>query len=143
MASTVVIETSYLNDIEFSDIDSVLLESLLEESPIEGGDGEMSRYVIQSLEEEILEYNSMPGTYEECCVDDCPSIYFDLMDSCSTASDSLDFSWTRDSMTNYLMEHGVEEFVGIEDYSQDYGLPLEEMGYISLWQETYQYTTYG
>ncbi|KAL2476559.1 Uncharacterized protein Adt_37295 [Abeliophyllum distichum] len=150
MDISVVIENSFsemshdvLNDIEFSDIDSALLESFLEESPMEGGDDEMLRNVIQSLEEDISDHNSIPETYEGRYVDDCPSLDLDLMDSCSTSSDSFDFSWNTDDMTNYLMEHGAEQFVGIEDYSQDYGVPLEETGYISLWQETYQYTTYG
>ncbi|CAA3000357.1 Hypothetical predicted protein [Olea europaea subsp. europaea] len=146
MASSVCIDTSFsdLNDIEFLDIDSALLESLLEESPMEAGDDEILRNVIQSLEEEISDNNLMPEIYEGCNVDDCSSLDLDLMDSCSTTSPDFGFGWTADYMTNYLMEHSAEVFEGIEDYSQDYGvLPFEEMGYTSLWQETYQYTTYG
>lgn len=139
MAGSVLIGTSFsnLNNINFSDNDNALLESLLEESV--GGDNAMLRNVMQSLEEEISDHNIIPETYEGSYVDNCPLLDLDLMETCLTSSDILDFSWTTDYMTNSLIERGAEEFVGFEDFSQ----PLEEMRYVSLWQESYQYTING
>lgn len=91
---------------------------------MEGGEDKKLRNANQSLEEEILDHNSIPETCEGS-----PSLDQDLMVSGSTSSDSFDFSWTTDYMTNYL-EHGVEEFARIKNHSQDYRVPFEKIGYI-------------
>ncbi|KAI3465947.1 hypothetical protein Pfo_022610, partial [Paulownia fortunei] len=139
-----------LNDIEFSNIDSSLIMSLLEDSQVEVGDDERLRSVIQSLEAEIINQDSFLETNSEGYLEDYQFSDVEQMDSCSTSPDHIYFEGIdmevpycspTDDMTGYFMGHfadeieNVVEFVGVTDYSQVcYGMAMEEDGYHGLWQ---------
>uniref|UniRef100_A0A5B7ASK9 Uncharacterized protein n=1 Tax=Davidia involucrata TaxID=16924 RepID=A0A5B7ASK9_DAVIN len=141
------------DNFEVTEINGALLMSLLEESQGEECDDERLRSVIQSLEAEI-DSNMMDG-HDSLVETEWGSQLsgggqVDGHD-CSTSHD-LDFNWMDmemvpslpgDDMTNWYMDpcgdemDGIIEFGGVRDYSHIYyGIPLEENGCGSLWQET-------
>ncbi|KAL2247249.1 UNVERIFIED_CONTAM: hypothetical protein Sindi_2577200 [Sesamum indicum] len=139
-----------LNDVEFSNIDSSFIMSLLDDSPVEGGDDQTLISVIQSLESEIMTPNSFLETNSECCLEDYAFSDVEQMYGCSTSSDHVYFegidgdmsymSLTND-MTSYFIDQSADlmenvvEFVGLRDYSQVCcGVAIEEDDYNGLWQ---------
>ncbi|KAK9266474.1 hypothetical protein L1049_021386 [Liquidambar formosana] len=153
------------NQFEVSEINGALLMSLLEESQGEVGDDDRLMSVIRSLEAEIspnrtygldspmeLEFGVNQEDYQLCNAGQVDG------QDCSTSAD-LDFGWIdmeltssspSDDVTNWYMDpcgdemDGIIEFGGVSDYSQIYyGVPLEEHGYNSLWQDTYDSVMYG
>ncbi|KAL0406590.1 UNVERIFIED_CONTAM: hypothetical protein Slati_3972900 [Sesamum latifolium] len=140
-----------LNDVEFSNIDSSFIMSLLDDSQVEGGDDQRLISVIQSLEAEIMTPNSFLETNSECYLEDYAFSDVEQMDGCSTSSDHVYFegidmdvsymSTLTDDMTSYFIDQSAEEmenvveFVGLRDYSQVCcGLAMEEDDYSGLWQ---------
>ncbi|KAL0301343.1 UNVERIFIED_CONTAM: hypothetical protein Sradi_6411100 [Sesamum radiatum] len=140
-----------LNDVEFSNIDSSFIMSLLDDSQVEDGDDQRLISVIQSLEAEIMTPNSFSETNAECYLEDYAFSDVEQMDGCSTSSDHVYFegidvdvsymSLTDDMMTSYFIHQSadqmenVAEFVGLRDYSQvGCGVAMEEDDYSGLWQ---------
>lgn len=141
-----------LNVDNFSNIDSSLLMSLLEDSQAEDGDDEMLRIMIQSLEPEIMNQDSCLETYNsDGSSEDYRFSDVEQLESCSTSPDHhLDFEWIdmemayscpSDEMARYFghftekIETMVHELGGLEDYSQVYyEMHMEEDDYIGLWQ---------
>ncbi|KAF8025990.1 hypothetical protein BT93_F2733 [Corymbia citriodora subsp. variegata] len=160
MASSVARESwasaSKIDDDLGGSVSNDILLSLLEESPQgEERDDEQLNDVIRSLEAEINldtvdgrdlagELESTGDSFEEfgrpCAVGNSmePSD-FDWIDlEMAPSSPSDDMSWYMDRYEDDEMMNNMVEFGVISDYSQIYyGLPLEEQGYGSLWQDTY------
>lgn len=123
-----------LNVDELLNIDTSLLMSFLEDSSQgEGGDGEVLRAMIQSLEPEIMSSGSCSETDESS--EECR---FSEVECCSISSQNHpDFEWMDMEMDyfNGRFTGNVVEFGGLEDYSQVcYGMDMEEDDYIGLWQ---------
>lgn len=155
-----------LEGIEVSEINGALLMSLLEESPGDDNDDEGLKSVMQSLEAEIspiimgnpdLGIKSKLVSEEE---DNHKLFMMDQMEGndCLESLD-LNFGWVdiqtapsspSDDM-NWYMEpseinemDAIIEFGGVSDYSQIcYAPPLDEAGYGSLWEETYDTIMYN
>ncbi|KAL0320504.1 UNVERIFIED_CONTAM: hypothetical protein Sradi_5311900 [Sesamum radiatum] len=136
-----------LNDVEFSNIDSSFIMSLLDDSQVEGGDDQRLISVIQSLEAEIM----TPNLFLETNSKDYAFPDVEQMDCCSTSSDHVYFegidvdvsymSMLIDDMTSYFIHQSADEmesvveFVGLRDYSQVCcGVAMEEDDYSGLWQ---------
>ncbi|KAI3427626.1 uncharacterized protein J3R85_009485 [Psidium guajava] len=161
MASSVARESwasaSQIDDELEGSVSNDILLSLLEESPQgEERDDEQLNDVIRSLEAEInpdtvggrdlvgeLEFTggSFKGHNGRCTVDNpTESLDFDWIDmKMAPSSPSDDMNWYMDRYEDDEMMNNVVEFGVISDYSQIYYgvVPLEEQGYGSLWQDTY------
>lgn len=139
----------FIEETEAPKIDGALLISLLEESPCEEFNDEQLQSVMQSLEEEI----SVTTTVNHHCAMQ-PEFVSEVNRNCGNLEYNFGyFEWNDMEMgpsspsddMNWYIEHRIEamdemmEFIG-ESYSQNYyavNVPLEEHGYTSLWQETY------
>ncbi|XP_050279665.1 uncharacterized protein LOC126720870 [Quercus robur] len=154
---------SDIQGIEVSEIDSAILMSLLEESQGEERDEDRLNSLIRSLEEEInsnamdSQNSSMKPDFivedgQLCIVGnkeghDCmvsqDQLEFGLIDmEPETSSPSDDMNWYMDLCENEM--DGIIEVGGLSDYSHMYyGVSLEEQGYRSLWQETYDTVIYN
>ncbi|KAH6780773.1 hypothetical protein C2S52_012010 [Perilla frutescens var. hirtella] len=142
-----------LNVDEFSNIDSSLLMSLLDE---EGGDDEMLRSMIESLEPGVMNQDSCSETDNS---DDASSEDFgfsrsevdDQLECCSTSPDhhpdfdqwidmEMAYSCPSYEMTGYFIGRFTGNMVdleGLQDYSSQVcydEMPMEEDDYIGLWQ---------
>ncbi|KAI3465944.1 hypothetical protein Pfo_022607 [Paulownia fortunei] len=151
MASTTVTENSScttchdgLDYTEFSNTDTSLLMSLLEDSQVEDEDDERLRNVIQSLEAELVNEASFSESNSEGYLE-----YYDQlsdieqMNSCCTSPDHLDFEWI-----DMEMAYSSPIFDEIGSYFMDdpqicHGMAVEEAKDIGLWQETYEPMVFG
>jgi len=152
-----------LDQFEVQEIDGALLMSLLEESNAEDCDDDKLTSVIRSLEAEIdpnmmdghdlsmdLGWGSNPENFQPFDVAQVDDL------DCSISHDLDDFDWMEmememippsspsDEMNNWYMDpcgdelDGVIGFGAVTDFSNMYyGVPLEELTYGSLWQETH------
>lgn len=127
-----------LNVDELLNIDTSLLMSFLEDSQGEGGgDGEMLRAMIQSLEPEIVNLESCSET-DESSEEYCRFSEVDEVECCSTSPQNHpDFEWMYMEMDYFSGRFigNTVEFGGLDDYSQVcYEMAMEEDDYIGLWQ---------
>ncbi|KAI6690252.1 hypothetical protein NL676_027080 [Syzygium grande] len=160
MASSVAREcwasTSMIDDELEGSVSNDILLSLLEELPKgEERDDEQLNDVIRSLEAEInldmVDSHDLVGeleftgdSFEEhgrrCTTGNSTEPFdFDWIDmEMAPSSPSDDMNWYMDQYEDDEMMNNMVEFGVISDYSQIYyGVPLEEQGYGSLWQDTY------
>ncbi|KAL3736076.1 hypothetical protein ACJRO7_025083 [Eucalyptus globulus] len=160
MASSVAREswasTSKIDDELAGSVSKDILLSLLEESPQgEERDDEQLNDVIRSLEAEINldmvsgsdlvgELESTGDSFEEhggryTGGNSMEPLDFDWIDmEMVPSSPSDDMNWYMDRYEDDEIMNNMVEFGVISDYSQIYcGIPLEEQGYGSLWQDTY------
>ncbi|KAL4598620.1 hypothetical protein ACB092_11G071200 [Castanea dentata] len=151
---------SDIQEIQVSEVDGAILMSLLEESQPEERDDDRLNSLIRSLEAEIksnAKSNAM-GSHDLSMDPDFPvedgqfcSVGHEVVHDCLVSHDQHGFGWIglepetsspSDDMNWYmdLCENEMEGIVevGLSDYSHTYyGVSLEEQGYRSLWQETY------
>ncbi|KAE9456265.1 hypothetical protein C3L33_11824, partial [Rhododendron williamsianum] len=143
---------------EVQEIDGALLMSLLEEPSPEDCDDDKLTRVMKSLEAEIdpkivdgldLSMELEWGTDSEGFQPFNAAQVDDL--DCSISHNLDDFDWMEvemippsspsDEMDNWYMDPCGDELdgiVGFGDFSNMYyGVPLEELAYGSLWQETH------
>ncbi|KAG5551475.1 hypothetical protein RHGRI_009786 [Rhododendron griersonianum] len=144
---------------EIQEIDGALLMSLLEESSPEDCDNDKLTRVMKSLEAEIdqkivdgldLSMDLGLGTDSEGFQPFFDAAQVDYLDG--SISHSLDdFDWMEvemippsspsDEMNNWYMDpcgDELDDIIGFGDFSNMYyGVPLEELAYGSLWQETH------
>ncbi|OMO92654.1 hypothetical protein COLO4_17432 [Corchorus olitorius] len=122
-----------LEEIEFQEIDAVLLMSLLEESQCEEYcNEEQVNSLMESLEAEIRMAN-----HDSCNVADMESN--DGFEYCLDWTDMETVPSSPSDDMNWYMEDHAEEMEGLMEFGNDfpqnyYEVPLEH-GY--LWQETY------
>ncbi|KAG5551473.1 hypothetical protein RHGRI_009784 [Rhododendron griersonianum] len=143
---------------EVQEIDGALLMSLLEDSNAEDCDNDQLTSVIRSLEAEINP-NMINGDDLSMEVgwgtDSEGFLSFDAAQAdgleCSIAHDLDDFDWMEvemippsspsNEMNNWYMDPCGDELdgiIGFGDFSNMYyGVPMEELAYGSLWQETH------
>ncbi|KAL1538380.1 hypothetical protein AAHA92_27135 [Salvia divinorum] len=118
-------------------INTSLVMSFLEDSQVEEGDDEVLRAMVESHEPEITSQDSCSETYQfseevvqlECCSSMSHHQDFEWIDM------EMDYSCPSHEITGYFISRNMVELGGLEDYSQlcD-GMPMEEDGYIGLWQ---------
>ncbi|KAI3465945.1 hypothetical protein Pfo_022608 [Paulownia fortunei] len=150
MASTTVTENSCcttchndLDYVEFSNIDTSLLMSLLEDSLVEDRDDERLRNVIQSLEAELVNEASFSESNSEGYLE-----YYDQlsdiekMNSCRTSPDRLDYEWIDMEMaySSPIVEMASYFIDGPQICD---GMAVEEAKDIGLWQETFESMLFG
>ncbi|KAF7112657.1 hypothetical protein RHSIM_RhsimUnG0205200 [Rhododendron simsii] len=153
------------NQFEVQEIDGALLMSLLEEPNAEDCDNGQLTSVIRSLEAEIDPdlINGDDLSMELGWGADSEGFQpFDAaqvngLDFCSIAHDLDDFDWMEvemippsspsNEMNNWYMDPCGDELdgiIGFGDFSNMYyGVPLEELAYGSLWQETHDAVMQG
>ncbi|PIN16643.1 hypothetical protein CDL12_10701 [Handroanthus impetiginosus] len=126
------------NVFEFSNIDDSLLMSLLEDLQVEEyGDDERLRFVIQSLEAEIVKQDSCSEIYYQSEDYRFSDVGFEWIDM------EMDYVSHHYELSSYFIGHynlsdkigTMPEFGGMSDYSHVcYGMPLmEEENYSGLW----------
>lgn len=149
-----------VEDVEFQGVDSAILMSLLDDSEGEENDEDGLNCLIRSLEAEIVNSNSTMDSHSTSSVErpelvadreDGQLEYYGQPQYCSMSHDQLGFGGVdipfplspRDDLNRYMdpCEYemdGIIEFGGLGEFSHTYcGIALEEQGYRSLWQETY------
>ena len=153
---------SDIHEIQVSEVDGAILMSLLEESQAEEGDEDRLNSLIRSLEAEIksnameshdfsmepdflAEDGQFCGVGQEvghdCLVSHDQHGFGRIGMEPETSSPSDDLNWYMDLCENEM--EGIVE-VGFSDYSHMYyGVSIEEQGYRSLWQETYDTVMYN
>ncbi|KAK8527565.1 hypothetical protein V6N13_085386 [Hibiscus sabdariffa] len=129
-----------MEEIEFSEMDAALLMSLLEESHCEEYyNEEQVHCLMESLEAEIRMANHGSCSIEGDVERDGCSEWAEMETVPSSPSD--DMNWC---VEDHFEEISMDDLVRFgNDFSLDcHEFPLEN-GYASLWQETYDTTTYN